>query len=160
MPTTFSVLRMVQLLSKRLPLCRPTRRPSGCSLWQQHANHIHILVTRMTPEHSVFQSLHEKHGSLLLYWFYTLTHGYNLGFGVNVYNINFFHVRVKTDFYKVVKPIKEKYSVKSVSHHLFHKYSPFWGDWPTLACFFSLETQGMLNLNWFAEKNQDGDTTK
>lgn len=60
-----------------------------------------------------------------LYWFYTLTHGYNLGFGVKVYNINFFHVRVKTDYYKVVKPIKEKYSVKSFPHHLFHKYSPF-----------------------------------
>lgn len=76
--------------------------------------------------------------NFFLYWFYTLTYGYNLGFGVKVYNKNFFHVRVKTDLYKVVKPIKEKYSVKSVSHHLFQKYSAFWSDWPTLACFFQL----------------------
>lgn len=66
-------------------------------------------------------TLHMKNVDLFfLNCFYTLTHGYNLGFGVKVYNINFFHVRVKKDFYKVVKPIKKKYSVKSVSHNLIN----------------------------------------
>lgn len=35
MPTTVSVLRMVQLLSNRLPLWRPTRTPFECSLWNK-----------------------------------------------------------------------------------------------------------------------------
>ncbi len=47
MPTTVSVLRIVQLLSRRLLLWRPTRTPLGCSLWNEMHTHNSAQVHNM-----------------------------------------------------------------------------------------------------------------